>query len=532
VAIRDAKKRGWKLIVVDPRRTELASFADVHLQVVPGEDAVLLAAMLKIILDESLFDRSFCDAWVVGVDQLQSALTDFSVDDAACRAGVPVGQIERAARLFAAGPRGTAVCGTGPNMSPFGTLVEHLTAAMNTICGRYVRAGERVDNPRGVMSARSANPVVRARPVGPNRDAIQRGLPARVRGLRGLPREALTNTLADEILLEGDGAVHALFVVGGRPMRAWPDQSKTARALRTLDLLVVVDVMENEATEAADFAIGSLLSLERADISALTDGSTEVAYTHYTPAVVQPLDDDLMTEARFFLRLAAALGLELRLPGGPVDASTAGLDEPQLQHRLLELIYPTPLVPWADVRATDGGAVHGHLGVIVEPADSSDVGRLDVAAPEMLGELDAALGRSSSRAWPDEIRTRFPLRLTVRRLRSFYNTSGLEIAGLRDRDPGFQAAFLHPEDLGGLEIEDGDPVVIASPWGEIEATARSASDVRVGTVSMAHGCADRFGRTTSGLVAVEVGYDPITGLPVQSAVPVRVTRRSPAIDTS
>ena len=76
--LRDAKARGLKLICVDPRRTMVAQLADIHLQVRPGEDATLLAGMLRLILDEDLHDRDFCDSHVSGLAELYHAIAEFT----------------------------------------------------------------------------------------------------------------------------------------------------------------------------------------------------------------------------------------------------------------------------------------------------------------------------------------------------------------------------------------------------------------------------------------------------------------------
>src|SRR4029077_13069440 len=99
--LRDAKARGMRLICVDPRRTMVAQLADIHLQVRPGEDAVLLAAMLRVVLDEQLHDREFCARHVAGLDALHAALAPFTVAYAAHRADVAAADLIAAARLFA-----------------------------------------------------------------------------------------------------------------------------------------------------------------------------------------------------------------------------------------------------------------------------------------------------------------------------------------------------------------------------------------------------------------------------------------------
>src|SRR5262249_11988644 len=111
--LRDARRRGMKIIAIDPRRTELARTADVHLQVLPGEDPTLLAGMVRVILEEELHDPAFVGAHVSGVDALRAAVAGYTPDYVAQRTGVPASAMTAAARLFAAGPRGTAMTCTG-----------------------------------------------------------------------------------------------------------------------------------------------------------------------------------------------------------------------------------------------------------------------------------------------------------------------------------------------------------------------------------------------------------------------------------
>ena len=91
--IKQARKKGMKVIVVDPRRSDVARMADLHLQVKPGEDATLLAAMVKVILDRGLQDHEYCDQFVSGVEELQEAVSRFDLDYAAMRSGVPADMI-------------------------------------------------------------------------------------------------------------------------------------------------------------------------------------------------------------------------------------------------------------------------------------------------------------------------------------------------------------------------------------------------------------------------------------------------------
>ena len=258
--LRRRKADGLKLIVVDPRRTELATQADIHLQIQPGEDATLLAGMVRIVLDQELHDREFCDRWVSQLPELTAAVEPFTVDVVAERCHLDPDDVVTATQMFAAARRGTAGTGTGPNMAPRPSLTEHLAGVLNVLCGRVLREGDHIES-----GALLYPDVPRRAQVVPARPPAS-GPPARVRGLRGYAGEMPATTLADEILTPGDGRIRALIVSGGNPAVAFPDQQRTLEALADLDLLVVVDHRMTATAEFADYVLAPTLSLERADV--------------------------------------------------------------------------------------------------------------------------------------------------------------------------------------------------------------------------------------------------------------------------
>ena len=122
----EAVARGLRLVVIDPRRSETARRAHVHLQPRPGEDPALLAGMLHVIFDEGREDAAFLADNAQGVDALREAVRAFTPDAVARRADVPERDLVAAARVFAGARRGGAVCGTGPSFATHGTLTEYL----------------------------------------------------------------------------------------------------------------------------------------------------------------------------------------------------------------------------------------------------------------------------------------------------------------------------------------------------------------------------------------------------------------------
>ncbi len=521
VRLRAAKARGLYLIVIDPRRTEMAGYADLHLQVKPGEDPALLAGIIRQILADDDVDHEFCDRWVNGLDELRAAVQPFTPDYVELRAGVPADQVIEAARQFARRGTGATSTGTGPNMAPHSTLTEHLSMCLNTLCGRYRRAGDPLPNPGGSMTPPGA---VRAQASPPAIYALTKGDPARVRGLFVHHGEAPTAALADEILLEGEGQIRALFTLGGNPVVAWPDQRTTVEALNSLDLHVVLDAHMSATAKLAHYVLASTLSLERPDVPTTIDPWFPQAYTNYTKAVLEP-EGDVLQEWQLYTEVSARLGVTISLPGGDIaPGDTIVADD------ILDLLYAKAKVPMAQVRA-DGATLRPDLATVVAEADPTATARLDLAPAGIADELAEVYREVSSAqvvaGFDPAVHT---FRVTSRRLKSVFNSSGREVDSLRSK-AGTNFAHMHPDDLLEVGVVDGGTVELASPRGAIKAVVKAAPDVRRGSVSIAHawggvpdqpGELSEMGSTTAMLVDADSGYDPFTGIPVMSAIPVSI----------
>jgi anaerobic selenocysteine-containing dehydrogenase len=513
----DAIKDGKKLIVIDPRRTEVARKAHLFLQVRPGEDPTLLAGIIRVILDEDLHDQPFCDQYVDGLDAIKAAVDPFTLEYVAKRAAVPAEQIAEAARTFAAGPKGVAVTGTGPNMAERAPLTEHLVLVLNTICGRVNRAGERLPNP-GILSPRTP---VKAEVIPPS-PAWGHGPRNRVRGLGQIFGEMPTAALSDEILEPGEGQVRALLSIGGNPIVAWPDQIKTKRALDALDLLVCVDIRLSATAQLADYVIPGKICLEREDMPVLTDNWYDVPYGHYTEAVCQP-NGDLREEWEFYWELAHRLNSDLPLPGGSLPTQ----EKPGKQ-TVLEHMFPNPKVPIAEIRAQDGGHVFEGVQVMVEPGEGN--ARLQLTPGGVADELAEVRAQTLQANGAPGKDGDYSHLLISRRLKHVYNSSGQQLPEIR-RKGTTNPAYMNPEDVAALGIGDGDVVQISSRHGQILGVAAAAPDVKRGVISMAHawgglpgndGEVREIGASTNRLLSNEKEFDPITGMARQSAIPVNV----------
>lgn len=527
VKLREAKARGLKLIVVDPRRSELATQADIWLQVAPGEDPTLLAAMIDVILSRGLHDRDFCDRYVEPgqVELLAEAVAPFTLDYAARRCGVPATDIEAAAVLFATGPRGSAGSGTGPNMAPHGTLMETLALTLNVLCGRVNRPGDTLESP--YMSF--PGDTRRAQVVAPSPPTP--GAPHRVRGLSGLADEMLTNALSDEILLEGEGQVRALIVAGGNPVQAWPDQEKTVAALRALELLVVIDHRLTATAELADIVIAPRGQLERADIPNVMDRRFPAPYTNYADAVIDS-GDDVLNEWEVFAGVAARNGTSIDLPGGRLPVEAQLTDEPLTDHDVIDHVFGNARLPMSEWRR-HRQVIHHDNRVRVVAADPDADARFAVAPPDVIAELAEVRSEASGAQLIDGFDpAAYPFRLVGRRLKHALNSLGSELPGLR-RVATTNYAYAHPADLAALGAAAGDLLEITSPRATVVGVAEPDLDIKTGVIAMSHSWGGmaltdekvrEIGAPTNRLVDSEDGTDRITGLPVMSAIPVRVRR--------
>jgi anaerobic selenocysteine-containing dehydrogenase len=531
-ALREGKQRGVKVICIDPRVTEVASRSDLHLQVNPGHDAAVVAAIISVILTEGLHDKAFCDEHIEGLDALARQTLRFTPETVGAAAGIPAQQIIDAARMFANAKRGTAVTGTGPEMGPHPNLLQHLVQALNAICGRHYREGERLPNP-GVLTP--AGPRA-AQATGPQPQWLTDGVKSRVSedicetvvlSPYGPLKEMPTAVIADEMLLEGEGQIKALICVGGNPLLAWPDQEKTHRALAGLELLVSIDLRMSATAQMADYILAPKLCLEREDVTLLTDIWHDKPYSQYTKTVVEA-EGDKIEEWEFFWAMGKRMGLELSLAHGPID-----MQNKPAKFDLLENITRGSRVPLKDIYDTEGGKVFDVPDVILGPPDPQTQGRLQLNPPGVDAEFAAAYADLQNAADAD-----YPLRLISRRMKNTYNSTGPELSLLKRKGTN-NPAFMHPEELSARNIADGEIVEVHSRHGAIPAIATAADDIKPGVISMSHcwgGSPDpaarsdekirEIGSNTNRLIDNRDSAERYSGMPRQSSIHVAVRKLS------
>lgn len=521
-AIKEAKKRGLKLIVVDPRRTETAQLADLYLPIRPGEDATLLAGMINLVFARNRVDTVFCDEFVAGIDELKAALQPFTLDYVAQRTGLAGADIERAVDIFTSAKRGTASSATGPDMAPHGNLTEHLITSLNTLCGRYNRAGEFNEFPSLLIPNLPPVAAVVPRAFMPekiNPDANTKR--SRLKGAHQVFGEMPTATLADEILTPGNGQIRALLVVGGNPVMSWPDQHKTLRALQQLDLLVCIDVRHSDTVNLADYFLPASYGLERAEMTAYNDFMYNKPFQQYADAVVPP-PGEACEEWVHFAGLAKRLGLSIALPGGEVD-----LHNLPDAAAFIRMLFPDGMtkVPVAEIMRHAGGKVFEEFSRLeVLPKFDGMDDRLQLYPDGVGAEIDALIRHAVGTEGRFGDNGDFTHLMTSRRNKFVYNSMCHELPQTAKGNP----AYLHPDDIARLGARSGQVMRLVSAHGAINVQLAEDAALRPGVVSISHAfggevvgeAGDGFA-TVARLISTDTTLDRVAHMPIMSAVPVR-----------
>ena len=541
--LREQMDRGMELLVVDPRRSDLAKRATLHVQPRPGYDPAILACLVNVVLTEGLYDQEFVAENARGLDGLQGGVRSFSPARVAAMAGVAPGELEELARRFATPARGYVACGVGPGFSKSSTLVEYLALVMETLCGHWMREGERVARTTtlfksGPFKAQADDPT----------PAYGLGEVLRVKGLTQTTAGLPTGALADEILLEGDGRIRALFSVGGNPVIAWPDQLRTVEALRSLDLLVQVDPWMSATAREAHYVIAPTMSYETPAMTTLTDFvismptyyGPEEAYAQYTETVVNPpAGSDVIPEWELVYGLAQRLKLDLRVAGMSLVPTQGELgievdmNRKPSARELLESLAAGSRVPLSDVKKHPSGATFPDPAQLVEAKVAGWTGRFDLANPDMLRDLSNELTTTPMSGDADsDGEGSFNFRLISVRVAHMNNsTVNKEVL---NRGRSYNPAYMHPEDLSRLGLEPHAEVEISSAKASIRAIVEPDSDLREGLIAMAHGFGGLppddsdyrlIGSPPARLLDADRLADPYVGMPQIGNIPVRVRRR-------
>ncbi|MEV7966534.1 molybdopterin-dependent oxidoreductase [Sphaerisporangium sp. NPDC088356] len=540
--LKSLRKRGGRLVVVDPRRTRTAALADEHVFIRPGTDAYLLMGIAHTLFAEKLTNVRVP---VSGLEEVEAAVAEFTPEACATACGVPAELIVRLARELAAAPTAAVYGRIGTCTVEFGTIAQWLVDVVNVLTGN-------LDRPGGAMFPRPAT-------EGPRRRkpyTIGRWH-SRVRHLPEANGELPVATLADEIETPGDGQIRALITVAGNPVLSAPNGSRLERALAGLDFMVSVDPYLNETTRHAHVILPPPRVMQAGHYDFALLGLAVRDYTRYSPPVL-PLEPGRPTEAVILARLAmiasgqgasadpSALD-ELILdqllrkaadtPGSPVE----GRDPAELRALLtgssgaeLRLDAMLHLGPYGGWGGEDGRDLS--LARLLESPHGIDLGPLRPRLPGILSTASGTVELAPEPIVADVGRLREALARETggflligrRHLRS--NNSWMHNVAPLVGGTNRCTLQINPEDAAELGL--GERAVVRSAAGELTVRLEPTDTIMRGVVSLPHG----WGHAgTSQLVAAknagvsantltdESIVDPLSGNAVFNGVPVTLS---------
>jgi anaerobic selenocysteine-containing dehydrogenase len=522
------RKRGGRVVVVDPRRTETAAVADDHLFIRPGTDALFLLSMLQVIFNERLGRPGRLESLTDGLGALQEAANEFPPEATAGATGLAPLRVRELARAFAVA-RGAAYGRIGLCTQEFGATSSWLLYALNLVCGRLDERG-------GMMFTTPAVDVERLANVVRMTAGFDRWR-SRVRRLPEYGGELPVATLADEIETAGPGQVRALIVSAGNPVLSTPDGGRLDRLLPRLEFMVAIDPYLNETTRHADVVLPPTSPLERSHYDVALLGYAVRNVAKFSPPVFEH-DRDSRHDWEICLELWTRLGL----PGLPLGPS--GKVVGRAVRRVFRRLGPEGLLDLA-LRAGPYGLRRGRsalsMRVLRESPHGIDLGPLQPRLPARLRTTDRRIHAAPRRFLDDlpRVRTRMtmaaPELVLIGRRHLHSNNSWCHNAARLVKGPARCVLLINPRDAVARGIADGDLVSLSSRTGRIKVTAETTHDVMEGVVSLPHGWGhDREGvqlrvaRLTAGAsvndVTDEAAVDPLSGNAAVSGLPVDVTR--------
>ncbi len=473
--LRELKKRGGRMVVFDPRRTETAKVADEHHFVRPATDAVVLLAMVHVLLEEGLADPP---AYVRGVESVRLAVADITPEYAAEASGVPAEEIRRITREFAAADGAAAYGRVGLSTQGFGSLCQWALNLLNILTGNFDREG-------GMLFPEPAVDIVGKAIVGRGHYDVWR---SRVRGVPEFGGELPVSTLREEIDTPGEGQIRAMLTVAGNPVLSTPDGARLAGAFDGLDFMAAVDIYLNETTRHADVVLPPTTALEREQYDLVFHTLAVRNTARFTPPALEKADG-AMHDWEIFREIALRTGARLKhkktMAKSLAERVSLNLSPTTILSTLLLTGRRTTM---RALRAKPAGVDLGPLRpTMPERLQTKD--KLIHLAPDLivadLARLRRTIAEMVEQHSPDGD-SNGDLVLIGRRHQRDNNSWMHNTERLTKGQPRHQL-LMHPDDLASHGLTDGAPVHVASRVGKVTTEVKATEDMMRGVVSLPHG---------------------------------------------
>jgi len=471
--IRRAKRqRGAKLIVADPRRIDIADYADLHLRHKPGTDIALLNGLMHIIIREGWHDQAFISERTEGFEELNAVIEKYTAELSSEITGVPVEDIEKAARMLAGNRPGTLLYAMGITQHTVGVPNVMSCANLQMLLGNMGVPGGGVNPLRGQNNVQGACDMGGLPNVYPGYQRVTD--PAsqdKFEKAWGVPLSNQVGLTVTEMLKAAEeGQVRCLYVIGENPMVSDPDLNHVRYSLQKTEFIIVQDLFFTETGQFADVIFPAASFAEKEG----TFTNTERRVQRVRQAIQAP--GDAKPDSWIVIELAQRmidLGAVTASEAGP----NAGWEYPSQIDVMNEINQLTPIYAGITYPRLETGA---QLQWPVPNQDHPGTPILHV------GRFSRGLGRFTGvdHVPPDELPDdEYPLMLTTGRV--IYHWHGGEMTHrARNLEAMYPEALveINPKDARKANILDGTLMKVASRRGEIIAKAEVTDRVEPGLI--------------------------------------------------
>jgi len=485
--IEEARRKGAKLVVIDPYRTRTAKCADWYLAINPGTDAALALGLMHVIINENLYDADYVSRHTVGFENLKSRAQQYPPEKVAQWTGISAGDIIQLAREYASVRPSVIRVNYGIQRSERGGMAMRAVTMLPCLIGSWKEIGG------GLQLSLSGS-------FGLNREALE--MPELMRKNLGRPARTVNMVQLGSVLNSTtmEPPIQALFVYNSNPAAVCPNHNEVIRGLMRPDLFTVVhEQFFTDTTDYADIVLPATTFFEHKDLQA--------AYGHYylqvSDQAMEPLGE-CRSNVEMFRALAERMGFEDECFRETVDSMIdRALDSPNpwlkgISRERLEREHSIRLNFQSDDasrRASLGGTLRLRSGQAPEGV-RPHVNRASVEPflPFAQGKFPTPSGKAEffsetlklqgldpvvaftppheSRHGSGSKAAGFPLELLARKPDNHLNSSFANVASVRDMEPWIGDLEMHPSDAEARRIRHGDRVRVFNGRGEIVLRAR------------------------------------------------------------
>jgi molybdopterin guanine dinucleotide-containing S/N-oxide reductase-like protein len=473
--IEEARRKGAKLVVIDPYRTRTAKCADWYLPIHPGTDAALALGLMRVIIKENLFDADYVSRHTIGFEDLKARAEQYSPEKVAHWTGISAGDICKLAREYATQRPSVIRVNYGIQRSDRGGMSMRAVTMLPCLIGSWKELGG------GLQLSLSGS-------FGLNKEALEMpelmqkalGRPARIVNMVQLGSVLNSTTMAPPI--------QALFVYNSNPAAVCPNHNEVIRGLKRPDLFTVVhEQFFTDTTDYADIVLPATTFFEHKDLQA--------AYGHYYLQVSNQAMDpvgECRSNVETFRALAERMGFEDDCFRETVDSMIdRALASPNPR---LRGITRDRLEREHRIRLNFEAAVNRCATQNQEPFLPFAQGNFPTPSgkAEFYSETLKGQGLDPVVAFtpPDESRygsgskaAGFPLELLARKPDNHLNSSFANLPSVREMEPWMGDLEMHPTDAEARGVRNGDRIRAFNPRGEIVLHARVDGSVPPGVVA-------------------------------------------------